>query len=108
VERLSHRGLYRPHGYPTTNRGVGTYALNQPTNGPGIRAAPYNTDMGVNPRTYANTASAAVPHGVGFHWTAMLWEVYWNLVDEHGFNPNLYQDWTTGGNNLALRLVTMA
>jgi len=31
--------------------------------------------------------------------------VYWNLVDEHGFNPNVYEDWTTGGNNLAIQLV---
>ena len=31
--------------------------------------------------------------------------MYWNLVEDHGFNPDLYDDWTTGGNNLALRLV---
>jgi extracellular elastinolytic metalloproteinase len=35
----------------------------------------------------------------------MLFEVYWNLIDAHGFNPDLYGDWTTGGNHLALRLV---
>jgi hypothetical protein len=35
----------------------------------------------------------------------MLWEVYWSLVDEHGFNPNIYDDWRTGGNNLAVQLV---
>ncbi|MDA0243313.1 MAG: M36 family metallopeptidase [Chloroflexi bacterium] len=96
----------RPGDTGTTNRGVGTYALNQPTNGPGIRAFPYNTDLGVDPRTYADTISAAVPHGVGSIWTAMLWEVYWNLVDQHGFNPDIYGDWNTGGNNLALRLVS--
>ena len=90
----------------TTNRGVGTYALGQATTDTGIRAFPYNTDMGIDPRTYADTASATVPHGVGSIWTAMLWEVYWNLVDEYGFNPNLYEPWNTGGNNLALRLVT--
>ena len=39
-------------------------------------------------------------HFIGSRWAAMLWEVYWNLVQEHGFNPDLYQDWTTGGNNL--------
>jgi Tol biopolymer transport system component len=36
----------------------------------------------------------------------MLWEVYWGLVGAHGFNPDLYGDWTTGGNNLAIQLVT--
>jgi hypothetical protein len=89
----------------TTNRGVGTYALGQPVDGPGIRAYPYNTDMGVDPRTYADTQSATPPHGVGSIWTAILWEVYWNLVDEHGFNPDFYADWDQGGNLLAMQLV---
>jgi uncharacterized repeat protein (TIGR01451 family) len=35
----------------------------------------------------------------------MVWEVYWNLVDVHGFNQNIYDDWTTGGNNLTFQLV---
>jgi len=47
-----------------------------------------------------------VPHGIGFVWNSMLWEVYWNLVEEHGYNENIYEDWTTGGNNLAIQLVT--
>jgi hypothetical protein len=34
----------------------------------------------------------------------MLWDLYWNLVDEHGFNPNPYEPWHTGGNNLAIQL----
>ncbi|MBP9824575.1 MAG: M36 family metallopeptidase [Thermoanaerobaculia bacterium] len=87
----------------TTNRGVGTYALNQPINGQGIRPAPYNTDMGVNSFTYTNLPSVAVPHGVGFVWNTMLWEMYWALVTEHGFDSDLYTG--TGGNNLAMQLV---
>jgi len=35
----------------------------------------------------------------------MLWEMYWNLVHKHGYNPNVYEAWDTGGNNLAVRLV---
>jgi hypothetical protein len=35
----------------------------------------------------------------------MLWEMYGNLVDEHGFSGDIYGDWSTGGNNLALQLV---
>ncbi len=35
----------------------------------------------------------------------MLWDLNWNLIDKHGFNPNLYEPWHTGGNNLALQLV---
>jgi hypothetical protein len=35
----------------------------------------------------------------------MLWEMYWNLVDRYGYNANIYESWTTGGNNRALQLV---
>jgi hypothetical protein len=47
-----------------------------------------------------------IPHGIGFVWNSMLWEVYWNLVAKHGYNPNIYEPWSTGGNNLAIRLVS--
>ena len=87
----------------TTTRGVGTYVLKQPEDGPGIRNFPYTTDLGVNPQTYGDIASTNVPHGVGEIWAAMLWEVYWNLVDTHGYDANLYSG--SGGNNLAIQLV---
>jgi extracellular elastinolytic metalloproteinase len=35
----------------------------------------------------------------------MLWDLYWNLVEVHGFSPNPYAAWDTGGNNLAITLV---
>ena len=35
----------------------------------------------------------------------MLWEVYWNLVAKYGYNADVYGDWFTGGNNLAIQLV---
>jgi len=88
-----------------TRRGVGTYSLGQPVDGTGIREFPYSTDMSINSHTYADTQSVSVPHGVGSVWTAMLWEVYWNLIDEYGFNPDLYADWDQGGNLLAMQLV---
>lgn len=90
---------------PTTLRGVGTWALNEPPDGPGIRDIPYTTDMGVNGWTYDTIKTTSGPHPLGAVWAAMLWDVYWVLVQEHGFNPDIYGDWTTGGNNLALRLV---
>jgi hypothetical protein len=88
-----------------TIRGIGTYLVGQPANGPGIRVQPYTTDFLVNNLTYASLPSLPVPHGVGTVWGTMLWEMYWELVGVHGFNPNIYGDWTTGGNNLAFQLV---
>ncbi len=92
----------------TTNRGIGTYVTFEDIDGQGIRPAPYNTDMSVNPFTYENRADSniSVPHGVGFLWASMIWDTYWKLVEKHGFNPDVYGDWTSGGNNLAIQLVT--
>ena len=88
----------------TDLRGVGTYALNQPTNGVGIRPAPYSTSFAVNNYTYANTNSGvSQPHGIGFVWCTMLWEMTWDLIDQYGFDPDLYNG--TGGNNIAMQLV---
>ncbi len=87
----------------TDKRGVGTYALNQPATGDGIRDYPYSTSMSIDPRTYNEIKTAAVPHGVGSTWTAMVWEMTWALIDVHGFDPDIYNG--TGGNNVALQLV---
>jgi extracellular elastinolytic metalloproteinase len=88
-----------------TSRGVGTYLMGQPPEGPGIRVAPYSTDPGVNSLTYASIRTLAPPFGTGTVWATALWEMYWALVEKHGFEPDIYADWASGGNNLALRLV---
>jgi hypothetical protein len=97
-----------PSDTGTTPRGVGAYVIFEPSDGAGIRPTPYTTDMSVNPSTYASVADVvniSQPHGIGYVWNTMLWEVYWNLVDRHGYNANIYKDWTKGGNNLAIQLV---
>lgn len=90
-----------------TPRGIGTYVVYHEggRKDKGIRITPYSTNMKVNPATYDTIRSAAEPHGVGYVWASMLWDLYWNLVDKHGFNPNPYESWKSGGNNLAMQLV---
>ncbi len=97
-----------PDDRATTPRGVATYLSFQPTDGQGLRPTQYTTDMSVNPSTYASVADTlniSQPHGIGYVWNTMLWEVYWNLVDRHGYNADVYAPWHSGGNNLALQLV---
>jgi extracellular elastinolytic metalloproteinase len=102
----------KPGDTATQTRGIGNYVSFQPPDGPGIRPRPYTTDLAANEFTYAmipggvTSQVLTVPHGIGFVWNSMLWEVYWNLVAKHGFNPNIYDAWNTGGNNLAVQLVT--
>jgi extracellular elastinolytic metalloproteinase len=93
----------KPEHTATRPRGIGSYLSFQPAGGPGIRNFPYTTDMRKNPQTYDTIKTAAVPHGVGAVWATMLWDMYWNLVTVHGFDPDIYRG--DGGNNLALRLV---
>lgn len=92
----------------TMPRPVGTYASSEPTSGTGIRPAPYCTDMAINDYTYADLCNSeiTVPHGVGFIWATMLWDLTWALIDEYGFNANWYTG--TAGNNKAMMLITEA
>ncbi|MCJ8165537.1 T9SS-dependent M36 family metallopeptidase [Pontibacter sp. E15-1] len=86
-------------------RGIGTYASGQAVTGKGIRPAPYSTDFGVNNYTYGttNNPALAAPHGVGFVWATMLWDMTWAMVDKYGYDADLY--YGKGGNNMAMQLV---
>ncbi|MGH3018686.1 MAG: M36 family metallopeptidase [Gaiellaceae bacterium] len=100
---------------PATTRGLVPYVLFQPNRqGNGLRPRPYSRTMEIQPFTYdsiktngwLNGTSLALPHGLGHGWAATLWDMSWDLVDKHGFNPNVYEDWDTGGNNRSLQYVT--
>lgn len=86
-------------------RGIGTYPSFQAVTGPGIRRFPYSSDRAVNPFTFADTNSAvqSQPHGIGSVWATMLWDMTCDLIDAHGFDPDLVKG--TGGNNIAMQLV---
>lgn len=84
-------------------RGIGTWLSFEPTTGLGIRNYRYSRDLSINPLTYNSIKTLAVPHGVGSVWCTMLYDLYWNLVDKYGYDPDLY--YGKGGNNRALQLV---
>lgn len=87
-------------------RGIGTYALNQPITGLGIRQYRYCTDMTVNPLTYGNLSTVAVPHGVGTIWCSAIWDMTWEIIQLAGINPNIFNPAGGGGNAIALKLVS--
>ena len=91
---------------PTHLRGVGTYVMGQSTSGNGIRPAPYTTDRSVNNFTYADLPNASLtqPHGIGFVWCTILWDMTWKFVERYGFDANIKTG--NGGNTRALKLVT--
>lgn len=98
--------VFSPGEGDMRTRGVGTYAQSQSITGPGIREFRYSPDMEINPVTYdkLKDPGIAVPHGVGHALNTVLWDLYWALIDEVGFDADLYTG--TGGNNIAIMLVT--
>ncbi len=84
------------------SKGIGTYVQREETDGGGIRRYPYSTDMALNPLTYKDIAGQPSSHGLGEVWTLCLWEMYWSLVDEYGFDEDLFEG--AGGNNIAVTL----
>ena len=94
---------------------VGTYAINQPITGPGIRDFPYSTDLTINPRTMADsnavlpadpTTDTGFKYVVGEFWASCLWDLTWAYIDKYGFDSDIYNG--TGGNNKVMRLVADA
>lgn len=100
-----------PGDLGTDARGIGTYVSNQPITGQGLRPAPYSTDFAVNSFTYGasnNDSQISKPHGIGFIFATVLWDLNWALIDFYGGtpDPDLYNG--TGGNNVAMYLVIEA
>lgn len=106
-----------PNGTLPT-RGIGNYVTYRDPNGPGIRPRPYSIDFAINEYTFAGTASDRLgvgdvnpdsPHGVGFIWCTMLYEVLQEFVDEYGINDDIFNNGsdltTAGGNNILNRLL---
>ena len=90
----------------TDPRGIGNFASGRAADGNGIRNAPYTTDFSINNYTYIdsnNTATVSEPHGVGFVFATMLWDLTWAYVDKYGFDSDLFSG--NGGNNKVMQLV---
>ena len=89
----------------TIARGIGNYASGGTVSSTGIRTYPYSTDMTVNPHTYSAIPAdtEGLQHLIGSIWCAMIWDLYWGMVDVYGFDDDIYNG--TGGNNMAMQLV---
>jgi hypothetical protein len=92
----------------TDPRGIGNFASGVPLGESGLstRRAPYSTDFSINDYTYGdsnNSAQITQPHGVGFVFATMLWDLTWAYVDKYGFDSDLFNG--NGGNNKVMQLV---
>ncbi len=93
----------RPTDRAKTRRGIGTYVLRQGNDDVGIRRFSYSTEMNVNPLTYDDIIIDSEVHNVGEVWTAVLWDLYWAMVDLYGWDGK-WQN-TESGNGKTIKLV---
>jgi len=84
----------RPGDDASVPRGIGTFAIDQPTTGLGIRPARYSPNPAVNAYTYGKTngmtyvsngVTVVNVHSVGFVWATMLWDLHWKMVEKYGY-----------------------
>ncbi|CAG8492994.1 1_t:CDS:2 [Acaulospora morrowiae] len=72
----------------TKNFGMGDWA----NGGEGIRKYMYSTSLKTNPETFSYLDKPGYwgVHAKGAVWAELLYEVYWNLVDKHGFTSEWF------------------
>ena len=92
------------------SRGIGTYAIGEPTTGRGIRPFPYSYDMaGVNPTvTYGQVGSSIFSdvHSIGSIWATMLWDMTWEIImKDNAIVSDISNTATLQGNAAAFKLV---
>ncbi|KAJ3102757.1 Fungalysin/Thermolysin Extracellular metalloproteinase 5 [Phlyctochytrium planicorne] len=78
-----------------TNKVMGKWCLNAANR---IRSYPYSTSTTTNPLMYSNVKTNIEVHEGGTIWATMLYEVYWNMVDQEGFESDVSQTTSNAGN----------
>jgi len=81
---------------------MGAYSAGTPL---GIRQYPYSTNLNTNPETYVDINGMFGVHPIGAVWCTILYEVYWNVVDQQGFEDDWYNASGAGGNVQFLQAV---
>jgi extracellular elastinolytic metalloproteinase len=97
----------------TAGRGIGTYALGQPTTGAGIRDFKYDFDItNQNLETFLNFGTgpgqSVAVHDAGTRWAAALWDINHLLTERYGYESNVYNSTSNAGNIKTLQLVMNA
>lgn len=89
----------------STNVAVGWYVVDVLPTSAGIRQYAYSTDMKVNPHVFSDMAKSSEEHDIGEIWATMLYDLYWNLVDKHGFSTKWLDATQSEGNIVAMQIL---
>ncbi len=94
--------------YAYQNRGLATWSSGHAPSGMGIRNTPYNVDLNINPANYNQMPDVyhiTQPHGIGYIWCSMIWDMTWALITQYGMEPDIYKSNSSAGNIKAFKLV---
>ncbi|KAJ3098292.1 Fungalysin/Thermolysin Extracellular metalloproteinase 5 [Phlyctochytrium planicorne] len=78
-----------------TNKLIGKWSFNFQN---GIRSYPYSTSTSTNRHFYSDVSDNVEVHAGGEVWATMLYEVFWNMVDQAGYEPDITQATSIKGN----------
>ena len=73
----------------------------------GLRAYVYSTNIQTNPLTYKSLNQLNEVHAIGTMWANTLYEVMWNLIDEHGNTDAIRPQFDSSGIPTEGRYLTM-
>lgn len=98
----------RINDHPYKPRGIGSWPSGQPYYGVGVRPTVYSVDLSVCPGDYnmlRDVIKISQPHGIGYVWCSMIWDLNWALVTKYGFEQDIYKSNSTAGNIKANKLI---
>jgi extracellular elastinolytic metalloproteinase len=85
---------------------MGAWVFGKPQ---GIRTYLYSTSMTTNPLTYLSVNNLTRVHAIGNYWGNVLYEVMWELIEEHGNTDEIKPKFKDGvpqdGKFLTMKLV---
>lgn len=93
---------------PYKKRGLATWPVGQAPSGEGIRPTPYSVDLNVCPANYEmlkDLVNISQPHGIGYIWCSMLWDLHWALTNQSGFEADIYKSNSNFGNIKAHKII---
>lgn len=97
-----------PGDHAFKKRGMGTFSSSQGITGNGVRPYPYHVSLAVNPADYNmvdDVTSISQPHGIGYVWCSMIWDLMWAFVKKYGLDSDIYNLSSTKGNIKVNKLI---
>ncbi len=92
----------KPSDNANTPRSIATWGKGEPPSGPGIRTESYTLNPARNSKHHERIYDCVTVHCAGEIWGQALWGIHWDLIQQHGYHPDLHDPSGTRGNQRML------